>query len=153
MFHVEHFGDLIGSIYNLPTHDRRHNFPYEMPAIEGSVVRFRAGLCCFEGPAFLGVENSYVGVASTSHSAPASQVNHSRRARGEKFDNSCQRNLVVAMQARNGEAERGFEARNPEHGAFELDDLFLRGVRCVIGRDDIDGAIGERHEDGFTIGA
>src|SRR6202521_2449525 len=138
MFHVEHFRDLltlVGSIHDLPAHYRRHNLPRELPAIEWSVVRFRAGLCRFKGPAFLGIEHCYVGVTATRECAPASEVNHARRTCGEELDNSCQRNLVFAMQARDGEAKRRFESRDSEHGALALDDLFMRrmgGVICQI---------------------
>ena len=52
-----------------------------------------------------------------------------------------------------GQAERGFQSGDSEHGALELDDLFMRRMGSVIGGDGIDGAIGESHENRFAIGA
>ena len=74
-------------------------------------MRFRAGLRRFKRPPLLGIENGDVGVAAAGERASATQVNYASRTCGEEFDDSCERNFVVAMQSRDGEAERGFESR------------------------------------------
>ena len=81
------------------------------------------------------------------------RAEHARRARGEEFDNPAERNLVSAMQMRDCQAQRSFQAGDPEGGAFELDDLFVRRVGRVVGGDRINGAVGQRHQDGLAIGS
>src|SRR5580704_12728471 len=79
-----------------------HNFPDELPAIEGSVMRFRAGVCGLKGPAFLGIKNGYVGVAAACERATAPEVDHAGGTCGTEFDDSHQRNFVLTMQTRDG---------------------------------------------------
>ena len=88
MFHVEHFCGLISSVQNPSTDDRGHNFPGELPAVEGSIVRFRAGLRGLKGPAFLGIENGHIGMIAAGEGAAASQINDPRRTCREQFDDS-----------------------------------------------------------------
>jgi hypothetical protein len=56
-------------IHNLPTHNRRHNFPRKLPAIERSVLRFGFPLRGFVSPALLGIENRHIGMAATGQRA------------------------------------------------------------------------------------
>src|SRR5579864_3260592 len=51
----------IGVVHDLSANDCRHDFSYEVPAVEGSVVRERTRLCGFEGPALLRIEDGHVG--------------------------------------------------------------------------------------------
>jgi hypothetical protein len=59
-------------------------------------------------------------------SAPRPEVEDSSGACGEKFDDACQRNSVVAMQFRDGQRQRGFQAGDAEGGALEFDLLFVQ---------------------------
>ena len=92
-------------------------------------------------------------MAAAGERAPASQVDHAGGACGEEFDDSCQGNLVVAMQASDGQRESGFESGDSEQGALELDNLFVRRMGGVIGRDGIDSAIGKRNQNRLAVGA
>ena len=60
---------------------------------------------------------------------------------------------MIAMQAGDGKPKRGFESSDPKKSSFELDDLFMRRVRRVVGRDGIDGSISQGDDNGFPVGA
>src|ERR1700730_6535883 len=56
------------------------------------------------------------------------------------------------MMFRDRERQCSFQAGNAESGAFEFDLLFVSGMRGVIGGDGVDGAVGERDDNGFAVG-
>ena len=59
---------------------------------------------------------------------------------------------MSAMKMRDCQAQGGLESGDPESGAFELDDFFVRRVGRVIGRDRVNRAVSQRHQDGFAVG-
>ncbi len=89
----------------------------------------------------------------TSPSAPLSQ-----RAAGQLEDprRSCTTSARSAASGRSSSSrtsrswqtrERGLEADDAERREVELDVLLVEMVRRVVGRDDVDGAVGDRLED------
>jgi len=53
---------------------------------------------------------------------------NTRAGRGEEFDNTAERNFLVAMQVINCEASAVFQSGDPERGALKLDDLLMGRV-------------------------
>src|ERR1700722_1930464 len=99
---------LVGAVDNFPAYDGGHDFPDEVPAIEGSVVRQGSRFPCFEGPALFGIEDGHVGVIAFRERAASAEVEDSRGPGGEKLDDAGQRNLVPAMELRNRQRQRRF---------------------------------------------
>ena len=60
--------------YNFPTNNGSHNSSRELPAVEGRIARERARLGGVEGPAFPGIEDRHVGIATASERTASTQV-------------------------------------------------------------------------------
>ena len=93
-----------------------------------------------------------VGVAAAEKSSASTEIDNSRRTCGEELDNPGERHLLAGVQNRDRETESGFEAGDAKSGALELNDLFVRSVRSVVGGDGVNGAVGESGEKGVSIG-
>src|SRR5229473_4200144 len=69
-----------------------------------------------------------------------------RRAGGEKFNQTHERETTGVDELLERERERGLEAEDSEGSAVELDVLERGLVRGMVGGDGVDGAIGETGE-------
>ena len=48
-------------------------------------------------------------------------------------------------------ADRGLKPRDAERCTVVFERLFVGVVRCVVGRDRVDGAVGYRFDDGLAV--
>jgi len=71
---------------------------------------------------------------------------------GISIKEGAQSHSFAVVQLHEGEGEFGFEAGDPKGRVIELDFLFVIAMGRVIAAQDIDGAVGDGCEDGFTIG-
>jgi len=56
------------------------------------------------------------------------------------------------MESRDRQRQRGFQSRNAKRRALKFHLLFVSGMGSVVGGNGIDCAVGNRDQDGFTIG-
>src|SRR5439155_14979350 len=89
---------------------------------------------------------------AASQRTAAAQIENSGGADSEKFDDARERNLVFAMELRNRQSQRSLQTSDPKRSTFEFHFLLVRGVRRVVRSDGIDGAVGERHQNGLPVG-
>ena len=54
------------------------------------------------------------------------------------------------MQVGDGQAQGRLQAGDSEGRSLELHNFFMQGMGCVVGRDRIDGAVGESGKDGLS---
>ena len=142
---------LIRPVHCFPTHNRCHNFPAQLRSAKWGIVRPRVRLRSVKRPALGRIEDGDVGVAAADERSPASQSEHSCRSRGEEVDNSAEGHFLSTMQMGDRKAQSSFQPCDPERGALELDNLFMRRVRGVIGGDGIDGSVSQGDQDRLPI--
>ena len=142
---------LIRAIHDPPTHNRRHHFSGQLRSVKWRVVRPGVRLRGFKSPALLRIEDRDIGMTAAGERSAASQREHPRRTRGEELDNPAERKFLLAMQVGDRQAQSGFQSGDAKRGALELDNLFMRRVRGVVGGDRVDGSVRQRDQDGLAV--
>src|SRR5580700_4821066 len=119
---------LICPVHNSPADNRGYNFSHKLPAVKRRIPRLGAGLRGFKRPSLFGIEDRDIGLITACEASAAFDIDHSRRARGEKLDDPCQRNPGLAMQPGDSDAESGLQAGHSTKRTLALDDLFIVSI-------------------------
>ncbi len=104
------------------------------------------------GPLRFGIEDDHVGKAADGQRAAAFEAEQRGGLRAQQAQNAAEGQLPLLVQPAQAEAERGFKAGDAVGRVLELDFLFVRGMRRVVGGDGVDNAVEDAFDHGVAVG-